>query len=238
MIGTLASDRPDQAFNMAVLPRRAERGGPVPNTHRSHAGFERTAKCSVIVADNICRCAVPRECFSDLACQPLGRRISCDRKPQQLSPSVAENKKREELLKTNRRNYKEINRCNAVSVIGQEGLPGLQRPISSRYHVLRDCRLGDVEAELEKLTVDVRCTPEQILEPHSSNKIAHLFVDLRSAAAGTGFPSPEHSEAFVMPSNNRLRPYDRYGVEDARKAAIKPNEHCAISPVQIWPMWR
>jgi hypothetical protein len=84
MIGTLASDRPDQAFNMAVLPRRVKRGRLVANAHRSHACFKRTAKCSVIVADNICRCAVPRECFSNLACQPLGGRISGNRKPQQL----------------------------------------------------------------------------------------------------------------------------------------------------------
>src|ERR1700675_4694490 len=193
---------------MTVLPRRAERSGPVPNAPRSHAGFERPAKCSVIVADQICRGAVPRECFGNLACQPLGRRISGDRKPQQLSPSVAENKKREELLKANRRNYKEINRRNAVSVIAKEGLPGLQRPISSRYHVLRDCRLSDVEAELEKFTVDVRRTPERILETHSSNKVAHLFVDPRSATERTGFPPPERTEAFAMPTHNRLRPYD------------------------------
>ena len=86
--------------------------------------------------------------------------------------------------------------------------------------------------------MDVRRTPERILETHSSNKVANLFVDPRSATEGTGFPPPERTEAFAMPTHNRLRPYDRYGVEDARKAAIKPNEQCAISPGQIWPMWR
>ena len=39
---------------------------------------------------------------------------------------------------------------------------------SPRYHVLRDCRLGDVEAELQKLAVDVRRTPERVLETDSS----------------------------------------------------------------------
>jgi hypothetical protein len=48
MIGTLAPDRPDQAFNMAVLPRRTERGGPIPNAHRSDASFECTIECFVI----------------------------------------------------------------------------------------------------------------------------------------------------------------------------------------------
>jgi hypothetical protein len=59
-----------------------------------------------------------------------------NRKPQQLPPSVAENKKCEELLKGNRRNYKEINRCDPVSVVAQEGLPCLRGATSSRYHVV------------------------------------------------------------------------------------------------------
>src|SRR5207247_579932 len=73
MVKTFASDRPDQAFNIAVLPGRAERGGPVPNAHRSDASLECDAKCSVIVADEIFRCAVPGEWFGNLARQPLCR---------------------------------------------------------------------------------------------------------------------------------------------------------------------
>ena len=76
MINALAPDRPDQTLNISVLPGRAERGGPIPDTHRSHASFERDAKCSVIVANEILRYAVPWKRFGDLARQPLGRRIS------------------------------------------------------------------------------------------------------------------------------------------------------------------
>src|SRR5262249_5948919 len=47
--------------------------------------------------------------FSDLACQPLGRRVAGHRKPQQLPTFVAENKTCEELLKRNRRNHEQIN---------------------------------------------------------------------------------------------------------------------------------
>ncbi len=137
----------------------------------------------------------------------------------------------------NRWNHKEINRRDPVRVIVKEGLPGLRRSISSRHHVLRDCRLGDLEAELEKLTVDVWGTPERVLETHSSNKVAHLFVDPRSATEGTGLPSPERTEAPAMPTHDRLRPYDRYGVKDPRKATIEPNEQSAISPGQIQSTW-
>ena len=53
MISALAPDRPDQAFSISVLPGRAERGGPVPDAHRSYPSLERAAKCSVIVTDEI-----------------------------------------------------------------------------------------------------------------------------------------------------------------------------------------
>jgi hypothetical protein len=45
-----------------------------------------------------------------------------------------------------------------------------------------------------------------------------------------GFPSPERTEAFAMPTHDRLRSDDRYGVKNARKTAIEPNEQSAISP--------
>jgi hypothetical protein len=67
MVKTFVPDRPDQAFNKSILPGRAERGGPIPDAHRSHAGLECGAKCSVIVANEIFRCAVPRKRFGDSA---------------------------------------------------------------------------------------------------------------------------------------------------------------------------
>ena len=88
MISAFTSDRPDQALNISVLPGRAERGGPIPDTHRSHASFERDAKCSVIIANEILRCAVPRKRFGDLARQPLGRRISGHCKPGRPSFAI------------------------------------------------------------------------------------------------------------------------------------------------------
>ena len=88
---------------------------------------------------------------------------------QQLPSSVAENKKCEELLQGNRRNHKEINRSGPVSAVAKEGLPCLRRSTSPRYHVLRDSA-GRLRS-LQKLTVDVRRTPERVLETHSSDKV-------------------------------------------------------------------
>src|ERR1700682_5444802 len=84
MISALAPDRPDQAFSISVLPGRAERGGSIPDTHRSHPSLERAAKCSVIVTDEILGRCVPRERFGDLTRQPVRRWVLGHRKPQQL----------------------------------------------------------------------------------------------------------------------------------------------------------
>src|SRR5208337_4517643 len=93
MISALTPDRPDQAFNIAVLPGRAERSGSIPNAHCSGASFECPPECSVIVANEIFRCRIPRERLGDLPCQPLGRWISGHCNPEQLAPAMAENKK-------------------------------------------------------------------------------------------------------------------------------------------------
>ena len=97
MIRALAPDRADQAFSISILPGRAERGGPIPDAHRSYAGLECGAKCSVLVANEIFRCAVPRKRFGDLACQPLGGRIAGHRE---------HNKRRRSWLRT-----RNANRC-------------------------------------------------------------------------------------------------------------------------------
>jgi hypothetical protein len=68
---------------------------------------------------------------------------------------VPENQKCEQLLKGNRRNNKQINRSNPVHIIAKEGLPRLQWPILPRHHVDRNCGLGDLDAELEQLAMDL-----------------------------------------------------------------------------------
>jgi hypothetical protein len=81
IISALAPDRLDQAFSVSVLPRRAERGGPVPDAHGSHRSLERAAKCSVVVT-----APSPKGML-------LRRWVLGHRKPQQLPPSMAKNKK-------------------------------------------------------------------------------------------------------------------------------------------------
>src|SRR6266545_2374116 len=107
-------------------------------------------------------------------------------------------------------------------MIAKEGLPRLQWPIAPRHHVDRNRGLGDLDAELEQLAMDLGSAPQRVLKTHSLDEIAHLFADLRSAPERTGFPSPVSGKAYSMPTHDSLGPDDRCGVKNARTATIEP----------------
>ena len=95
MIGALAPDRPDQAFNTSVLPRCTERGGPIPDAHRSDTGLEYAAECLVIIANEIFWRLVPRKRLGDLPRQPLGRRMGRDGRPNEPASAMAKHQEPE-----------------------------------------------------------------------------------------------------------------------------------------------
>src|ERR1700687_1945893 len=86
--------------------------------------------------------------------------------------------------------------------------------------------------------MDLGRSPERVLKAHSSDQVANLFIDPRSATGRTGLPSPVSGEPHSVPAHDRLGPDDGYAVQDARKAAIKPNEQNPIGPTQIQSTWR
>src|SRR5439155_25833091 len=67
-----------------------------------------------------------------------------------------------QLLKRNRRNHEQINRRNPLHMIAKEGLPSLQWPIPSRYHVDGNRGLGDRNAEFEQFAVNLGSAPQRV----------------------------------------------------------------------------
>src|SRR4029077_16631130 len=90
MVKAFTSDRADEAFDMAVLPRRAGRDWSVPDTHRSEPLCDDHAIGIIPIADEVSRCLVPGECLGDLLCNPLGCRVSGDIGPDKLSAPKAQ----------------------------------------------------------------------------------------------------------------------------------------------------
>src|SRR5438445_3945008 len=71
MVDALASDRSDQPFGEAVLPRRAWGDGLVADAHGAQSVRDGSAIDAIPIADHVARRLSPRECFGDLACDPV-----------------------------------------------------------------------------------------------------------------------------------------------------------------------
>src|SRR4030081_3517282 len=126
-------------------------------------------------------------------------------------------------LECNRRQDKEVDR-RAVDVIAEKRPPALRRWPRVAAHVPSDRRLGDLEAELEQLTMNTRRAPQGVRTAHLANERAQLSRDLRSANTVAGSRAPIRPEPSTVPANDGLRPDDRNHLKDGRKPPIEPNK--------------
>ena len=78
------------------------------------------------------------------------------------------------------------------------------RPAVPSHHVLRDSGLSHLEAELQKLTVDARGTPERVVDAHLRDQRPQLGIDLRPPSAIARPPAPVAAKPSAMPPNERL----------------------------------
>ena len=84
MVDTLATDRSDQPFDEAVLPRRAWGNRLVTDAHGPYSLRGSGTVDTVPIADQVARSLTPRECLCDLACDPFRRRVWCDVDPDKV----------------------------------------------------------------------------------------------------------------------------------------------------------
>src|SRR4051794_37073304 len=89
MIKTLASDRADQSFGIAVLPRRSRRRRSVANAHRSNSAGKCFSVDSVAIANEVSRRLIPANRLSNLPRNPFGRGMRGDPEPENASSVVA-----------------------------------------------------------------------------------------------------------------------------------------------------
>src|SRR3954465_11402396 len=71
MIKTLASDRADQSFRIAVLPRRSRRCRSVADADRANAPRKGLAVDPVAITNEILWRALPPTCLRDLLSNPF-----------------------------------------------------------------------------------------------------------------------------------------------------------------------
>ena len=85
VIEALASDRSDQPFSDAILPRRRRRNRFVPDAHGTNAALNDVAIDAIVISDEVAWRLLPRECLSELACNPICGRVGCDVNPDEFS---------------------------------------------------------------------------------------------------------------------------------------------------------
>src|SRR5437667_9454611 len=190
MVDALASDRSDQPFGEAVLPSRAWGDGLVADAHGAQSVRDGSAIDAIPIADHVARRLSPRECFGDLACDPVRGRMGCDVDPDEVSAGQPNDDKGIEQVEANARNNEQVHGGDVRRVITQEGAPALGRRSTSLDHVLRDARLSDLEAELEQLAMDARRSPQRIVNAHPPDQRAQIRANLRSTSMRAGFPAP------------------------------------------------
>jgi hypothetical protein len=150
---------------------------------------------------------------------------------------VAQDQKRKQAIKGQRRYNAHIDSGDRLSVILQKSLSSLRRRILTTHHVFRDRRLGDLEAKHQQLAMDPGCAPQPVFPAHLPDQITQVTIDLRPPCPISGFPTPEHFEASTMPTQNGLRLLHLDHTNKARPEPGHPYEQRAIAATQSETRW-
>ena len=174
MVDAFPADRTDQPFGVSVLPWRTRRRRPIANAHRSQSSDEDLTIGPTPIADQISGSLFPATSLHDLVSDPFCGRMRDDAKPQNLPSALPHNQQTVKQAKRNCRNDEHIHRDDAVGMIVKERLPALRWWASSPGHVLGHAGLSDVDAELEELPMDSRCSPQRVGDAHLADQPAYF----------------------------------------------------------------
>src|SRR5256885_3402706 len=117
MVDALASDRSDQPFGEAVLPRRAWGDGLVADAHGAQLARDGSAIDAIPITDHVARRLSPRECLRDLACDPVRGQMGCDVDPDKVSARQPDDDEGIEQVEANGWNNEQVHGSDVRGVI-------------------------------------------------------------------------------------------------------------------------
>jgi len=94
---------------------------------------------------------------------------------------------------------------------------------------------GDDEAEFEKFSVDLGCTPAGILIRQPPDQVPDLFGDPGPTAARPGTPTPVQPKTRAVPADDGLWLHDHQDVGPTRPEAAEGGPEQPIQGVQGGP---
>ena len=114
-------------------------------------------------------------------------------------------------------------------MVAKERLPSLRGRGPPPRHILGDAGLPDLDAELEKLPMDARSTPQRVGDAHLADQPANFQRHGWSTAAVRRFPAPIQSETGAVPTDHGIRHHNRQRLDGIRRQTIQPNKDQAIN---------
>jgi hypothetical protein len=101
MIKALSPDRPNDSFDVSILPRRPRRHWMIADSHGVKSSLEHEAITGVTVTDKMSRGLIPRERLTDLPRNPLCGRVCGRVRPHKFSTLQIEDGDTIQKLETN-----------------------------------------------------------------------------------------------------------------------------------------
>jgi hypothetical protein len=126
VVETLAPDRPNDAFDVRILPRRAWCGADGRQADRVDRPTECGIEGRVAVVDEEARLGVVGAGLAQLLAGPCGRGMPGHVNMQDPAPVVSEDDEDEEDAAGERRHREEVDRDGRAEVILEEGAPALR----------------------------------------------------------------------------------------------------------------
>jgi hypothetical protein len=104
------------------------------------------------------------------------------------------------------RHHEKVHRGDPISVFTKESLPSLRRRAPPPRHIFGYAGLVNIDAELEKLTMDSWRSPQWIVEAHLADQPTNFQPHSRSTAAAPRFPAPIQSKSSAVPTDHSVWP--------------------------------
>ena len=185
------------------LPRAVRRGKDFLDTHPLHAVPKLLVVDLVAVVEEIGWGGLVRERVDELLGRPGGGGMRGDVEVDYAPAVMGKHNENEQDTEANGGHGEEVDRDEVADVIGEERPPGLRGLGTTLRHEAGDGALGDVDAELEKLAVDARRTPQGVSGGHLPDEGSDLGIDARTTAGRpTREPGPILAEAAALPAQD------------------------------------
>jgi len=153
---------------------------------------------------------------------------------QNPAPAMLDDEEAVQELERQRRHSKEVEGNDHFTMVSEEGEPvfGSIAASPQALQISGDSAFGDLEAELQKFSMDLRCSPVRILSRHAANESPNLLAHLGSAATRPRSPTPVKAKARPMPPDHRVRFHNDQNIRPSRPYVPQRGPEEAVEAVQ------